>query len=74
MKTNYEFLVDMKREGRMKALFSVGVSTNIVDWMKIYAYHLAHPTLSQFQVSMHFNISKHMVWNAYRFMNQSIPE
>ena len=40
--------------------------------MDIYAYHLDHPNLSQFQVALQFNVHKNSVWLAYRAMSQSI--
>ena len=40
--------------------------------MDIYAFHLAHPNLSQFQVALHMGVHKYTVWLAYRAMNQPL--
>lgn len=59
-----------KEIGELSILLQVGLPVNIIAQMDIYAYHLAHPNLSQFQVALKFNVSKHTVWNAYHYMNQ----
>ncbi len=40
--------------------------------MTIYAYHLNHPNLSQWQVSLFFDVSKSTVNRAYQFMSQPV--
>ena len=40
--------------------------------MDIYAYHLAHPGLSQFQVAMAMRTHKYVVWLAYCTMSRTI--
>ena len=70
--TNYDFLLEMKLSGRTKALLSVGVSTSVFFWMDVYAFHLHHPLLSQWEVALYFNVSKKTIWKAYRFMDQQI--
>ena len=73
--THYEFLLAAKQSGLLQLLWKeFGFPTHYHQWMKIYAYHLEHPTLSQWQVALNFNISKHMVWETYRFMSQEIVQ
>ena len=59
-----------KESGELRILLQIGLSVNIIKQMDIYAFHLAHPNLSQFQVALHFMTDKKTVWNAYRFLNQ----
>ena len=40
--------------------------------MDIYAFHLAHPNLSQFQVALQMRVHKYTVWLAYRAMSQTL--
>ena len=69
----YQHLLDLQASGELKILMNeYGLSTQFLSWMEIYQYHLDHPKLSQFQVALKFGVSKHMVWNVYHFMNQTL--
>ena len=68
--TNYEFLLAKKSSGELKTLFALGLPVSLLQWMDIYAYHLEHPELSQFQVALHFNVSKKTIWRVYQLLNQ----
>ena len=71
----YHYLLELQKSGELKILMNeFGLPTHFLSWMDIYAYHLAHPKLSQFQVALHFNTSKFKVYRVYLFMNQIINE
>ena len=61
-----------KESGELSILLKVGLPVNICMQMDIYAFHLAHPNLSQFQVALHMGVHKYTVWLAYRAMNQPL--
>ena len=61
-----------KESGELSILLQIGLPVNILAQMDIYAYHLTHPNLSQFQMALHFNVDKKTIWNAYHFLNQLI--
>ena len=71
----YQYLLEMQQSSQLQLLIKeFSFPTHYLSWMEIYRYHLDHPKLSQFQIALHFGISKHMVWEVYHFMNQSIKE
>ena len=73
--TKFEYLLELQDSGELKLLIrEFSFPTHFLSWMEIYRYHLEHPTLSQFQVALHFNVSKAKVWEVYLFMNQPIKE
>lgn len=65
---NYEYLLHFREQGMMPVLFSLGVDPSRLGWMEIYAYHIAHPEMSQFDISCHFGISRTMLQRIYRYM------
>ena len=69
---NLSLTAQKKESGELSILLRIGLSVNILQQMEIYAYHLDHPNLSQFQMALHFNVDKKTIWNAYQFLNQSI--
>ena len=69
----YQYLLELKQSGKLKILIKeFGMPTHYPAWMEIYVYHLDHPKLSQFQIALHFEISKAKVWEVYHFMNQTL--
>ena len=48
--TIYSYLLNKKQSGELSILFQVGLPTNILTQMDIYAFHLQHPTLSQLRI------------------------
>ncbi|MBR5678859.1 MAG: hypothetical protein IKX20_12140 [Paludibacteraceae bacterium] len=71
----YEHLLELQASGELKILIKeYSFPPHFLSWMDIYAYHLEHPKLSQFQVALKFNTSKHKVWRVYLFMNEQITE
>ena len=68
--TYYQFLLEQKESGLLKKWLQIGAPSQIPTWMEIFAYHLAHSKLSQWQVAFKFDVSKKTVWTVYRFMNQ----
>lgn len=70
--TVYHYLLALDEAGYLKHLICAGViSSHLVQWMEICAYHLDHPELSQWQVALHFNTSKRKVWNAYKLLEEA---
>ena len=69
----YQYLLELQNSGELKILMNeFGLPTHFLSWMEIYRYHLDHPKLSQFQVALHFDISKAKVCEAYQFMHQPL--
>ena len=66
--TKYEYLLRKKQSGELSILFELGLPVHLVTYMEICAFHLAHPELSQFQVALHFNTHKYVVWRAYKLL------
>lgn len=61
-----------KESGELSILHRLGLPVQITLQMTIYAYHLNHPNLSQWQVSLFFDVSKSTVNRAYQFMSQPV--
>ena len=71
--TVYDFLCDKKQSGELTIWFSIGLlPTHLTQWLDIYAYHCAHPELSQLKVAVKLRASRKTIWRAYRFMSQSL--
>ena len=71
--TKYEFLLKLQASGELRTLVNNGfISLKYLTWMEIYQYHLDHQKLSQFQVALFFRVSKHLVNDAYQFMNEPL--
>ena len=71
--TKYEYLLELQASGELKMLIrEFSFPPHFLSWMEIFRFHLEHPTLSQFQVALHFNTSKFKVYRVYLFMNQVI--
>ena len=69
----YQHLLELQASGELKILIrEFGFPPHFLSWMEIYAFHLAHPKLSQFQVALHFGVSKAKVWDVYLFMSQPL--
>ena len=64
----YQYLLSKKESGELSILFELGLPVHLVFYMEICAYHLAHPDLSQWQVSVHLNTCKKSVWRAYHLL------
>ena len=75
IKNQYDSLhlsAQKKESGELSILLQIGLPVNILKQMDIYAYHLEHPNLSQFQVALHMRVQKFTVWLAYRAMNEPL--
>jgi hypothetical protein len=59
-----------KETGELSILFELGLPVHLVSYMEICAFHLAHPTLSQWKVALEFQVSKFYVWKAYQLLNE----
>ena len=68
----YEYLLEKKSSGELKILFAVGLPTHLATWMNYYEYHMLHPQLSFFELSLDLKTSKSTVQRALEFMNQPI--
>ena len=67
--TKYEYLLSKKESGELSILFELGLPVHLVSYMEICAYHLSNPELSQWQVALHFNTHKYIVWRAYKLLD-----
>ncbi|MBO4666393.1 MAG: hypothetical protein J5612_05920 [Paludibacteraceae bacterium] len=72
--TNYDYLIAKKENGELTILLQLGLPLHILRWLDVYAYHLENPDVSQFKVSIEFNISKKWVYKCYHFMSQPITQ
>ena len=73
-KTFYEFLLEKQASGEIKVLFALGVPSYYLFFLEIYSYHLEHPKASHWDMAIHFDTSKKMVYRAIHKLSQSIPE
>ena len=71
--TKYEHLLELQESGELSTLFrNYELPLKYMQWMEIYAFHLAHPDLSQWQVAINMHTNKIAVWRAYMFMSQPV--
>ncbi len=49
--TKYEYLLSKKENGELSMLFELGLPVHLSNWMEYYAYHLAHPKMSNVEIS-----------------------
>ena len=71
--TIYQCLLNIDELGYLKPLMNKGViSSHYVQWMEIYAYHLQHPSMSYFELSLTLNLSKSTIQRALSTMNQPL--
>ena len=70
--TIYTYLLNKKESGEIRIMFQAGLPAQLLFYLDIYAYHLAHPKESQFQVALYFGVSKKTVWRVYRTLSQSV--
>jgi len=64
----YQYLLAKKESGELSILLELGLPVQLLTYMEICAYHLAHPEFSQWKVSLQFNTSKKTVWRAYHLL------
>lgn len=66
---NYPFLIKEIEEGRFAENMRRGLYSNkLYLWLDVYAYHLAHPSLSSYVVGDKFGIDPKHVRTIYRYM------
>ena len=68
--TKYQYLLAKKESGELSILLELGLPVQLLTYMEICAYHLAHPELSQWKVSLDFRVSKFYIWKAYQLLNE----
>ena len=69
---HYEFLLAQKASGELSILFQLGLPVHLSGWMEIYAFHLAHPEMSNVEISYHFAVTKSTIQRAVAFMTVPI--
>ena len=70
--TKYEYLLSKKESGELSILFELGLPVHLVSYMEICAYHLAHPALSQLELSNNLNVGHSTIQRALAFMQQEL--
>ena len=71
MKTNYDFLKELKTQGRLKPLMlTFGLPTNYSSWMEYYEYHLQHPGLSYTELSYYLPATRSTIHRAITFLEK----
>lgn len=70
--THYDYLKRFEQEGLVKVLFSLGLDPSRKRWLEIYEYHLAHPGIAQWRVTIEFNITRATVQKIYEYMQIEI--
>ena len=53
-------------------LFELGLPVHLSNWMEYYAYHLAHPKMSNVEISYRFAVTKSTIQRAITFMESPI--
>ena len=70
--TKYEYLLSKKESGELSMLFELGLPVQLSNWMEYYAYHLAHPKMSNVEISYRFAVTKSTIQRAIAFMGSPI--
>ena len=68
----YTYLLNKKENGELSILLQIGIPTQVLQQMDIYAYHLLHPDLSQLQLANRLKTSQATVQRAIAFMRMPI--
>ena len=61
-----------KENGELSILFELGLPVHLSGWMEYYAYHLAHPKMSNVEISYRFVATKSTIQRAIAFMGSPI--
>ena len=62
-----------KESGELSILFNyLELPLKYAQWMDIYAYHLEHPNLSQFQLALEMDCGKSTIQRALSAMEQPL--
>ena len=61
-----------KESGELSILLQIGVPTQVLQQMDIYAFHLLHPEFSQLKLAIHLNTSQATVQRAIAFMSKPV--
>jgi len=62
-----------KESGELSILLQeFGLAPHYLLWMEYYAYHLAHPGLSQLELSFDLNVGHSTIQRALAFMKQEL--
>ena len=70
--TKYQYLLGKKESGELSILFELGLPVHLSNWLEYYAYHLAHPELSQLELSIDLNVGHSTIQRALAFMTQEL--
>ena len=68
----YQYLLSKKESGELSILFELGLPVHLSNWLEYYAYHLAHPELSQLELSIDLNVGHSTIQRALAFMTQEL--
>lgn len=68
----YTYLLSKKQSGELSILLQIGVPTQVLQQMDIYAFHLAHPDYSQLKLANLLNTSQASVQRAIAFMSKPV--
>ena len=70
--TKYQYLLAKKEEGELSILLQIGLPTQILFQMDIYAFHLLHPTYSHVKLANELDTTHSTVQRALSFMDQPV--
>lgn len=70
--TKYQYLLSKKESGELSMLFELGLPVHLFGWMEYYAFHLAHPEMSNVEISYYFTATKSTIQRAIAFMESPI--
>ena len=68
----YQYLLSKKESGELSILFELGLPVHLSGWMEYYAFHLAHPEMSNVEISYYFTATKSTIQRAIAFMDSPI--
>lgn len=75
MKTNYDFLVELKSQRLLKPLMRIfGFPTYYIQWMEYYEYHLQHPGMSYTELSYYLPATRSTIHRAITFLEMPYIE
>jgi len=71
--TKYQYLLAKKESGELSILLrEFGLPSHLFQWMEYYEYHLAHPKMSNVEISYNFIVTKSTIQRAIVFMESRI--
>ena len=75
MKTNYDFLVELRSRGLLKPLMLIfGLPSHYIQWMEYYEFHIHNMDMSYTELSFDLPATRSTIHRAITFMETPYDE